>query len=82
VSVLRIEPTSLPDDGSEYGILDEEGNELAVVFAGREWACRFAASLDLLAALRGYVGRYQDAGDALEQDARRAIEAAEGRQQL
>jgi hypothetical protein len=90
--ILHIEPTTDPDDGSEYGILDQDRNELAVVSGGKELAQQFAAAPDLLEALRelieqfdvyrnGWMGAWSDrVGLARDMErAREALAKAEGR---
>jgi hypothetical protein len=48
--ILHIEPITDPDDGSQYDILDEDGNELAAVYGGKELALKMAAAEPLLEA--------------------------------
>jgi hypothetical protein len=64
---LHIEPTTDPDDGSEYGILDQDGNELAVVYGGKPLAQLFATAPDMQAAL-AYADEQAPANDATQSD--------------
>lgn len=61
---LHIEPTTDPDDGSEYGILDQEGTELAVVYGGKPLAQLFATAEELLEVARQYVSECAECNGA------------------
>lgn len=76
----RIEP--IQDDGSEYGILDEQLNELAVVYGGIKVARLFAAAPEMLSALQEAATELWSlpaSSNAVLNKVRAAIANAEGR---
>lgn len=83
MTTLRIEPVQTPEDpAGEYSLLDEAGNEVAVV-TGKAWANKLSAADDLLRAVKGLLPRSWRRGHMDHMPgvkaARRAIDRAEGR---
>lgn len=55
MTTLRVEPVQTPENpAGEYSLLDEAGNEVAVV-TGKAWALKFAVTEELLEVAQQYV---------------------------
>ena len=66
MSTLRVEPVHLLDDDcAEFSLIDEAGEEIAVV-TGREWADKLAAAPELLELAQQFASECAGCGGSAE----------------